>query len=79
VKQGYEIDEIMEQIISAMSAESRVVECYYMRAIQNPNPRTDRKGNAVNDRAIFECTKKFPNFELFSVVPKGDGMEKERE
>jgi hypothetical protein len=74
--QGYDIDEMLEQITSAMSAESRVVECYYMRAIENPNPRIDRKGKAVNDRAIFECSKKFPNFELFSVVPKGDGLEK---
>lgn len=77
-KQNYSIDEIIEQIVSAMSAQSRVVESYYMTAIQNPNPRIDRKGNVVTDRAIFECTKKYPNFELFSVVPKGDGMESRR-
>lgn len=75
-KQNYSVDEMLEQIASAMSYDSVVVECYYMRAIQNPNARTDLKGNAINDRAIFECTRKFPNLELFSIVPKGDGLEK---
>ena len=78
-RQSYSIDEILEQIESAMSADSVVVESYYMRAMENPNSRTDRNGKSINDRAIFECTSKFPNLELFSVVPKGDGMENARD
>lgn len=78
-KQNYDVEEMLEQIKSAMSSASVVIETYYMTAMQNPNVRVDRDGNAVYDRAIFECTRKFPNFELISVVPKGDEKAKERE
>jgi hypothetical protein len=71
-KDGYQIDDMLDQIQSAMSAESIVIDTPYMTAMENPNARADRYGNQVNDRAVFECTKKFPRPELFSVAPRGD-------
>ena len=38
----------------------------------------DRYGNAVQDRAIFECSARHPRPELFSVVPKGDHRKTKR-
>lgn len=72
IKDDYDIEDIIEEAESALSADSKVIYTPYMTAIQNPNPRADRLGNQVNDRAILECTKYRPNPELFSTQPKGD-------
>jgi hypothetical protein len=42
------------------------------QALQNPVSRVDRLGNTINDRAVFECMRKHPQPELYSVIPKGD-------
>jgi hypothetical protein len=76
LKDGYTVDDVVDQISSAMSAESIVIATEYLTAIENPNPREDRYGKRVNDRAILECTSKHPRPELFSVIPKGDGKGK---
>jgi hypothetical protein len=78
VKQDYLIEDILDQIESAMSSESIVIDTPYMTAMENPVGRVDRAGKLVNDRAIFECTKRLPRPELFSVVPKGDGKAKDK-
>ncbi len=72
IKDNYEIEDIIEEAESALSEHSVAILTPYMTAIQNPIPRTDRLGNQVNDRAIFECTRYRPNAELFSTQPKGD-------
>lgn len=72
LKDGYEIEDVVEEAESALSEASEFLVTPYMTALHNPIPRADRLGNLVNDRAIFECTKYRPNPELFSVQPKGD-------
>ena len=73
-RDGYQVEDMLDQIESAMGPDSRVIDTQYMTAIENPNFRDDRYGNRVNDRAVFECTKRFPRPELYSVSPKGDDI-----
>jgi hypothetical protein len=71
-KDGYTIEDVIDQISNAMHSVSRVLDAKQMTAIENPHPRVDRYGNRVTDRAIFECTARYPRPELFSVIPRGD-------
>jgi hypothetical protein len=71
-KDGYSIEDMLDQLESAMSEESVVINTDYMTAMENPIARADRYGNQINDRAVFECTQRFPRPELYSVSPKGD-------
>ena len=72
LEEGYLIDDVIEQIESAMSEGSEIIANNYMTAIKNPVARTDRLGNLVHDEAILECSKYRPNPDIFSVIPKGD-------
>ena len=72
VRDGYSIDDVVDQISSAMGAAGVVIQTATMTAIESPDSRADRYGNSVRDRAIFECSARHPRPELFSVVPKGD-------
>jgi|SRR5271166_2303241 len=72
VRDGYCIDDVIDQIVSAMDAASKLIGNLPMQTIENPAPRADRYGNQIHDRAVFECMSKHPRPELFSVVPKGD-------
>jgi hypothetical protein len=72
VRDGYSIDDVIDQVVSSMSAASELVGNLPMQAIENPAPRADRYGNHIHDRAVFECMNRHPRAELFSVVPKGD-------
>jgi urease gamma subunit len=72
VRDGYSIEDVIDQIVSAMDAASRLVGNLPMQTIENPAPRADRYGNQIHDRAVFECMSRHPRPELFSVVPKGD-------
>ena len=72
VRDGYAIDDVLDQIASAMETASVLIGSLPMQAIENPNERTDRYGNVVHDRAVFECMSRHPRPELFSVVPRGD-------
>jgi hypothetical protein len=69
---GYTVDDVVDQITSAMDSAAKVLVTDYMTAMQNPNARPDRYGNSITDRAVFECSKRHPLPELFSVSPKGD-------
>jgi hypothetical protein len=71
---GYTIDDVLDQIVSAMDPTSVIVETLKMTGMENPNPRLDRYGNQVYDRVVFECTSRYPRPELYSVMPKGDGI-----
>lgn len=76
---NYTIDDVVEQIISAMNEDSALVGNLPMQAIQNPTPRTDRLGNTIHDRAVFECMSRHPRPELFSVIPKGDHIKPQKQ
>lgn len=71
-KDGYTIDDMVDQIVSAMSPNSILDVTANWSRIDNPIARADRYGNMVNDRGVFEMTAKKPRAELFSVMPKGD-------
>ena len=77
-RDGYTIQDVIDQIESALSAESEVIANEYMTALRNPVARADRLGNFVHDEVILECTKYRPNPEVFSVVPKGDKIKPQK-
>lgn len=72
LRDGYTIDDVVEQVVSGMSCDSVVLEDASMTAMENPNTRLDKYGNVVRDRVVFECMARHPRPELFSVIPKGD-------
>ena len=72
LQDGYQINDVIEQITSAICESSVVREPKFMTEMQNPIERDDGYGNKVRDLAIFECTSRHPRPELFTVVPKGD-------
>ena len=70
---GYTIDDVLEQIESALASDAAFVGGLPMQTIASIHPRKDRLGNvAIRDQAVFECTARRPTAELFSVIPKGD-------
>ena len=69
---GYNVDDIVKQIASALCADAIAEITTHVSYMQNPNPRDDGYGNSVNDRAVFEMTARKPRAELYSVIPKGD-------
>ena len=69
---GYTIDDVLDQITSALDATAEVHASAKMNAVQNPQHRKDKHGNAVLDRGVLECTARHPRPELFSVIPLGD-------
>lgn len=71
-RDGYTIDDMIDQIVSAMSSLSVVNISRAQSRIDNPQSRPDRYGNQVNDRGVFEMTQRKPRAELYSVMPKGD-------
>jgi hypothetical protein len=78
VRDGYSVEDVIDQVESAMRAAAIAITTPTMTAIENPQPRPDRYGSAVRDRAIFECSGRYPRPELFSVVPKGDRIKAKR-
>lgn len=71
-RDGYTINDMIAQIVSAMDAASEPFTSEIVTFTQNVNARSDGYGNLVHDRAVFEMTKKKPKAELYSVMPKGD-------
>jgi len=65
------IEDVIEQIESAMDEASEVIANDYMTAIRNPVARADRLGNLVNDEAILGVFQVSTNPDIFSVIPKG--------
>jgi hypothetical protein len=72
VRDGYTVEDVFDQIASAMSGDSVLVPHPRSTVLQNPRSRADRYGNMVMDLAVLECTAHHPRPELFSVMPKGD-------
>src|SRR5664280_3824090 len=73
VGNGYSIEEVIEQIVSAMRDDSVIESHPKMNALINKGGRKDAAGNIVRDKAVLECTNRNPRIELLSVVPEGDG------
>ena len=71
---GYSIDDVVKQIVSALDEKSVVRMSPKMTAIQSSQLREDEYGNKVRDEAVLECTMKYPKPELYSVIPKGDDI-----
>ncbi|WP_235423327.1 hypothetical protein, partial [Enterobacter hormaechei] len=69
---GYTVDDIIEQIISAMSDSSELLRTVKGTVLENKIKRDDGYGNMVNDRAVLELTSRKPRSELYSVIPRGD-------
>lgn len=78
-KDGYHVDDIVLQIISALSADALAHLDSFVSYTQNPHARDDGYGNQVNDRAVFEMTARKPRAELYSVMPKGDNFKPGRQ
>ncbi|MDR3773330.1 MAG: hypothetical protein P4L26_08285 [Terracidiphilus sp.] len=74
VKDNYTIDQVLEQIESALGESSVVDPSPPAVVLRNPNKRFDHKGNPVNDKAVFECSGRQPYADLYSVIPDGDGL-----
>jgi hypothetical protein len=74
IRDGYTIDDVLQQLESAMDPGSVVFKVPTMTAMENPCPRADRYGNWVRDRIVFECSARHPRPELYSVIPKGDAI-----
>jgi hypothetical protein len=72
VKDGYTIDDGIDQIANAMQSDAIVLNEEKLTIMENPRMRADPYGNQVKDRVVFECTTRHPRPELFSVIPKGD-------
>jgi hypothetical protein len=79
LEEGYTIEDVIDQIESAMDEGSEVIATQYMTAIRNPVARADRLGNLVHDEAILECSRYRPNPDIFSVVPKGDKIKPKKQ
>jgi hypothetical protein len=69
---GYSIEDVLDQIVSALGASSEV-RTGWATVLRSRQSRVDRSGNVVRDEAVFECHSRHPNPELLSVIPKGDG------
>jgi len=78
-RDNYTIDDVIEQIVSAMCEDAALVGNLPMQAIENPAPRVDRLGNSIHDRAVFECMSRHPRPELYSVIPKGDRIKPQKQ
>lgn len=74
---GYTIEDVLVQIESAFSVDS-LVDCERGTALVSQRDRDDRNGKKIRDEAVFECTQRHPNPELYSIIPRGDGKNPHR-
>ena len=72
VKDGYTIDDVVDQLASALSGPSAALDTSPMTSLESPTKREDGYGNSVRDRAVLECSVRHPRPEVFSIIPKGD-------
>lgn len=72
LKDGYNIDDMISQLESGLSAQSVVVVGKHMTALQNKTGRVDAYNITVKDQVILELTVRKPKSEAFSAIPKGD-------
>lgn len=72
-KQGYTVNDMVQQIEWGISATSEPFYRGSMTSIWSIAFRDDGYGKRVRDQAIFELSARKPRVELYSVIPKGDG------
>ena len=79
IKDGYSIDDVIQQIRSALD-DTAVMRpsAPMMSAMLTTTKREDGYGNWVRDKAVFECMDRHPRPELYSVMPKGDEIKPKR-
>jgi hypothetical protein len=70
-KDGYSIDDVIDQITNGMDVASICIEENKMSAIRNETERLDIYGSTVKDTVVFRCGGRTTP-ELYSVIPKGD-------
>jgi hypothetical protein len=73
VKDGYSIDDVVEQTELAFKLATDAERSGWSTVLRNPATRIDKEGNSIKDEIVFECHRRHPNASLFSVIPKGDG------
>jgi hypothetical protein len=73
VKDGYSIDEVVEQTEIAFDRASEAANQGWATVLRSTSDRFNEEGNAIRDELVFECSAKHPNASLFSVIPRGDG------
>lgn len=71
-KDGYTIDDVLDQIASALDSSAVPLDTSPMTSLESVTLRKDDYGNLVRDRAVLECSSRRPRPELYSVIPKGD-------
>lgn len=73
-KNGYTIEEVVEHIEIAFSRATQLEDGRrWGTVLISPSLREDKNGKNVRDEVVFECSAKFPDAILFSVIPRGDG------
>lgn len=72
-KDGYSIDEVVEQVEIAFDRANEVANAGWATVLRSTTDRFNEEGNAIRDELVFECSAKQPNASLFSVIPRGDG------
>lgn len=72
VRDGYQIEDLLLQIQSALTDLSEIVITKKGSTLVNKTLRDDGYGNQVEDTAVFEFTAKKPKSELFCVIPRFD-------
>lgn len=73
LRDGYSIEDVILQIRSALDASAQFKPTRSWTVLRNLKARISADGRTIHDEAVFECTSRAPNPELFSVVPRGDG------
>ncbi len=73
---GYTIEDVLDQVHSAMDTAARWIPTNRGTVLQNHTVRVDRSGKHIRDKAVLECERKHPRAELYSVVPDGDGKKR---
>jgi hypothetical protein len=74
VKDGYSIDEVIEQVEIAFEVATQVEKTRgWATTLRNPGTRTDSEGHVIRDEIAFECNENHLRASLYSVIPRGDG------
>jgi hypothetical protein len=73
VKDGYSIDDVVEEIALAFELAIEAARGGWSTVLRNPGTRIGKEGHIIKDELVFECHQKHPNAALFSVIPRGDG------
>lgn len=73
VKDGYSIDEVIEQTEIAFRCATEAANDGWATVLRSTADRYNEEGHAIRDELVFECSTQHPSASLFSVIPRGDG------